>query len=138
MTLTGKCSWFGGPNDSGVAADEGLALFSLPQDLAALDPEGRALFLAQQPHGTTGAARRLDPQAFYCAMRWDYAATSRAYLRRATVRVTNPRTGQSIAVRPADWGPNAHTIRLIDLSPGALAALGLETDETVNVEEPEV
>jgi rare lipoprotein A (peptidoglycan hydrolase) len=78
----------------------------------------------------------LNPQAFYCAMRWDYSATSRAFLRRASVRVTNPQNGKSIAVRPADWGPNAHTNRLIDLSPGALAALDAATDDIVHVEAP--
>src|SRR5215831_7850460 len=63
--LVGKCSWFGGPNDTGVAPDEGLA-FIYDVD------EAPHLFLDEQPIGTTGLARRLDPDVYYIACRWDY------------------------------------------------------------------
>jgi uncharacterized protein (TIGR02594 family) len=39
-------------------------------------------------------------------------------------------------VRPVDWGPNANTGRVIDVSPGVMAALGLKTDDTVTVTIP--
>ena len=73
ITLVGKMSHFGGPDDTGVAADEGLALYNSPADVAS-HPE---LFLDQQPPGTTGLARRLNPDAMYLACRWDYKMTSK-------------------------------------------------------------
>lgn len=130
MKLIGKMSVFGGPHDTGVSPDEGLALISA-KDLHGT--EFSHLFLATQPEGTTGLARRLDPQALYCAMRWDYQATPPSVLRHSLVRVTNGQ-GKSIVVQPADWGPNARTGRIIDLSPGAAEALGLKTDDLVTVE----
>ena len=54
FTATGKCSYFGGPNDTGVAADEGLAFIYKIED----KPE---VFLPYQPEGTSGLARRLEP-----------------------------------------------------------------------------
>jgi hypothetical protein len=35
-----------------------------------------------------------------------------------------------VVVRPADWGPNTSTGRVMDLSPQTLADLGLSTDDT--------
>src|SRR5271154_511747 len=87
ITLDGSMSTFGGPDDSGVGDDEGLALFT-PADVAA-NPD---LFLPAQPPGTTGLARRLNPQAKYIACRWDYGATPISFLKLPTtlVKVTNP------------------------------------------------
>ena len=53
VDLVGKCSYFGGPEDTGVAADEGLALIADVDDA----PQ---VFLPFQPEGTTGLARRLE------------------------------------------------------------------------------
>ena len=65
---TGKCSWFGGPNDlTGVSASEGLAFH---YDVTA---ENQHLFLPYQPAGSTGLARRLNPWVHYIACRWDYS-----------------------------------------------------------------
>src|SRR4029077_2450078 len=50
--------------------------------------------------------------------------------------VTNPRTGQSAVARPVDWGPNARTGRVADLSEGLAKKLGLNTDDTVEVSIP--
>ena len=50
----GKCSQFGGPEDTGVSPSEGLA-FIFDVD------EAPQLFLPYQPSGTTGLARRLNP-----------------------------------------------------------------------------
>jgi hypothetical protein len=128
---SGKCSWFGGPADTGVQPDEGLALIE-PPDLALW--WFACLFLPEQPQGTTGLARRLNPDAFYAAMAWNYTQTSRAVLRKSFLKVTNPKTNAWILVRPADEGPAKWTNRLIDLSPGCLTALGLTTDDEVAVE----
>ena len=146
--ITGKCSTFGGPKDTGVAADEDLALYER-KDLTGAPP---GLFLPQQPAGTTGTARRLNPQACYCAMRWAYSdasksmvkpglgvclpvTTSRAWLVRNPLLLTNPKRPdiKPIKVYGVDWGPNSNTGRIVDLSPGVAAALQVETDGTVTV-----
>jgi N-acetylmuramoyl-L-alanine amidase len=125
--LRGKVSWFGGPADTGVSPDEGLA-FIYDVDM---QPE---LFLLDQPPGTTGLARRLDPEQFYIALRWDYDATSKADLLDMVVTVHAPRTGIVIeGVYPADWGPHIDTGRIADISPGLMSALGIETDDEVIV-----
>lgn len=126
---TGRISWFGGPDDDGVKPDEGLALFE-PRDLR--DPQHVGLFLEEQPPKTTGLARRLDPQQYYVACRWNYRETPRAWLRHARVRVSA--NGKSILARPADWGPNVRTGRVADASPAVLEDLGVETDDIVTVE----
>jgi hypothetical protein len=121
---------FGGPEDMGVSPGEGLALFS-PPDLD--NPEHAGLFLSAQPSGTTGLARRLDPEAFYVACRWEYEVTPKALLRTVEVSVTNVETGQTLMARPADWGPHVSTGRVADLSPGLEEALGLSTDDLCEV-----
>jgi N-acetylmuramoyl-L-alanine amidase len=122
----GKCSWFGGPQDEGVDEDEGLAFIYAYEDAP-------HLFLAEQPPGTTGLARRLDPAVPYVACRWDYDITPKAMLadRRnfALVRAGKWR----VLAWPADWGPHETTDRVADLSPGLLETLGLETDDEVEV-----
>ena len=122
----GKASWFGGPQDEGVDPDEGLA-FIYEYDAA---PH---LFLKEQPPGTTGLARRLDPAVPYVACRWDYAITPKEMLANkdnfALVRAGKWR----VLAWPADWGPHESTDRVADLSPGLLETLGLETDDEVEV-----
>lgn len=125
-TLRGKCSWFGGPDDQGVAPDEGLA-FIYDYDDA---PE---LFLDQQPPGTTGLARRLDPATFYIATRWDYDETSKSELLDMTVAVRAIKTGRMALAKPADWGPHEDTGRIADISPGLMDELGIETDDEVEI-----
>lgn len=128
-SFTGKCSVFGGPDDRGVSPSEGLALVE-PCDLK--NPRFSPLFLSQQPTGTTGLARRLNPDAFYIAMRWDYDQTPRAALR--NIEVTVSANGKTVSgVRPVDWGPNEKTSRVADLSPGLAKVLGVNTDDTVTV-----
>jgi uncharacterized protein (TIGR02594 family) len=119
-------STFGGPNDTGVSSSEGLALCE-PSEMH-LFPHN---FLPEQPPGTTGLARRLDPTSYYLACRWDYNKTSRAFLQGIQVQVSA--NGKAVMARPVDWGPNADTGRVADLSPGAAAALGLKTDDTVTI-----
>jgi hypothetical protein len=128
FTDSGACSWFGGPNDDGVAPDEGLAfIYDVEQ--------APHLFLDDQPSGTTGLARRLDPSVFYLACRWDYDVTPKTMLddkdKKALVRA--PRTGKEFLAWPSDWGPHGDTERVADLSPGLMAALGISTDDDVEV-----
>ena len=128
--VQGKMSTFGGPRDTGMSADEGLALFS-PADLQ--NPKYSYLFLPTPPPGTTGLGRRLNPEKYYFACRWNYNDTSKEFLKRALARVENPSNGRAADARPVDWGPNIATGRVADLSPGLAAALGLQTDDVVRI-----
>jgi len=126
FVATGKCSWFGGPDDKGVKPDEGLA-FIYEVDQA---PH---LFLPEQPPYTSGLARRLDPDVFYIACRWDYKETPRDMLLNEMALVRVPETDESMLAFPADWGPNEKTGRIADLSPGLMDALDIDTDDVVEV-----
>jgi hypothetical protein len=138
---TGKMSLFGGPADEGVGPHEGLALVG-PTDLGIW--WFASLFLPESPPGTTGLARRLNPRAFYLAMRWDYDRHPRQLLRHTVVKLTNPANGLHVLARPVDFGPGDGTVidgqptrdtgRLADLSPGVATALGLQTDDPVTCE----
>jgi hypothetical protein len=125
--IEGRCSDFGGPDDTGVGPHEGLALIHSVRQL----PE---VFLSYQPRDTTGLARRLDPNKLYIACRWDYRFMPVSWLLRVTATVHSERTGATIAgVHPVDWGPNARTGRVADLSPGLMRALGIETEDIITV-----
>ena len=124
MKVEGKISTFGGPDDKGVSPSEGLALLNLSDVIV---PQFRPLFLPKQPAGTCGLARRLNPNAFYLAMRWDYAQTPRAFLRK--IKVTCIANGIQVEAQPVDWGPHMRTGRVADLSPGLARALKLQTDD---------
>jgi hypothetical protein len=128
--VEGKMSTFGGPQDLGIAANEDLALFT-KADLQ--DPKYAYLFLPASPPGTSGLGRRLNPDQYYFACRWNYADTPREFLRRALARVENPANGRAVDARPVDWGPHPSTGRVADLSPGLAAALGLNTDDIVRI-----
>lgn len=131
ITLQGKMSHFGGPQDTGVKPDEGLAIMDASD--VATHPD---LFLPAQPPGTTGTARRLNPDANYIACRWDFKVTPKSFLKNITVKVTNPANGKSANATPTDWGPNVTTGRIADLSPGLEQTLGLTTDKECTVEIP--
>ena len=125
-TLTGKVSWFGGPEDTGVSPNEGLAFIYDVEDAP-------WLFLPEQPPGTSGLARRLDPSIHYIACRWDYDQTPKSMLPGMVVQVRSTRTGQVFKAFPADWGPHVDTDRVADISPGLMEALGIQTDDEVEV-----
>jgi N-acetylmuramoyl-L-alanine amidase len=123
----GKVSHFGGPDDDGVASDEGLAFLFDVMD----KPH---LFLPYQPEGTTGLARRLNPHVHYVAARWDYGKTPKEMLAGDDVAlVRNVKTGNALTAFPADWGPAENTDRIADISPGLMADLDLATDDEVDV-----
>lgn len=154
----GKVSHFGGPDDKGVSASEDLALYeSVPLELIRA-----GLFLKDQPPGTTGTARRLNPQSPYIAMRWAYGdkqrgamrysdkgeplgkcldvTTPRKWLLNNRVRVYHPDHPElGVWCYVADWGPNGVTTdRIADVSPWVLKALGLQTDDEIVVEIPSI
>jgi hypothetical protein len=126
---TGKCSCFGGPDDAGVSPSEELAFI---QEM----DQAPHLFLPYQPEGTSGLARRLNPYVHYVACRWDYDKTSRDMLIDKVALVRAPATGIALTAFPADWGPNANTGRVADLSPGLMADLGIGTDDVVEITFP--
>lgn len=122
----GRCSQFGGPDDSGVSPSEGLAFIYNYN-------EAPHLFLPHQPEGTTGLARRLNPNLFYVACRWDYEDTPKDMLKRPSYQCLVRANNKSFLAWPADWGPHGDTNRVADLSPGLMGALGLRTDDEVEV-----
>jgi len=126
-------SWFGGPQDTGVSPSEGLAFIYKYSDR----PD---LFLATQPPGTTGLARRLATETVpYIACRWDYNVTPKTRLASKAggqAKVTAVKNGRSILCWPADWGPHSDTARIADLSKFAMQALGIQTDDVVDVVYP--
>jgi hypothetical protein len=124
---SGPVSWFGGPQDTGVSPDEGLAFLYDVEDAP-------HLFLEEQPSGTTGLARRLDPSVFYVACRWDYNETPKEMLAgNKMALVVARKTGIRRLAWPADWGPHQDTKRVADVSPGLLESLGIDTDDDVDV-----
>ena len=114
----------------GVKPDEGLALVSEHNEHHFAE-----YFLPTQPPGTTGLARRLNPEKYYIACRWDYTQTPAHSLRHIMVKVTNPANGRSAYAKPVDWGPHEQKShgRVADLSPGLARFLGLQTDQNVEV-----
>jgi len=126
VQFSGPCSWFGGPEDDGVAPDEGLAFIYNYEDAP-------HLFLSEQPEGTSGLARRLNPSVYYVACRWDYSVTSKEMLANRSYAAVVIANGIAKLAYPADWGPHEDTGRAADLSPGLMDDLGLETDDEVTV-----
>src|SRR5258708_7592956 len=57
-----------------------LLSFFTPADLK--DPKYSYLFLPTPPPVTTGLGRRLDPEKYYFACRWNYNDTPREFLKR--------------------------------------------------------
>lgn len=131
LYLNGKVSWFGGPEDLGVSPSEGLAFIYE----VATAPH---LFLATQPPGTTGLARRLNSAVPFIATRWDYDVFPKEMLAsmKYLAMVRAPSTGRQFRAWPADWGPHSDTGRVADISSGLMEYLGIETDDQVEVEFP--
>lgn len=125
FAVDGKCSYFGGPDDTGVSPSEGLAFI---YDI----DEAPHLFLPYQPEGTSGLARRLNPYVHYVACRWDYDVTSKEMLKSGKLALVRA-GGFELKAFPADWGPNENTGRVADLSPSLMDDLGLTTDDEVEV-----
>lgn len=131
-TFTGLArTGYGGPKDTGLAANEGLSLFGVA-DLA--NPAYRSLFLPATPAtARVGLARRLDPDQSYVSAGWDYSLTSRSFLRTNKVRVRNPKSGAAERAQAVDWGPYPTTGFTADLSPGVAKRLGLNYADPVEV-----
>ena len=114
----GRISHFGGPNDRGVKPNERISLYPAERCREPRDDWYVALRWGYAPHGSTLNG---IPKGYF------------DFLRAQRIRVTNPRTGASVRLRPADWGPHSKTKRLVDVSPKAMQVLGVTTDQTVVV-----
>jgi hypothetical protein len=125
LRVFGRISEFGGPRDKGVGPREGVALIQNKRDTKRLFCHG--LFLSSQPKGTTGLARRLNPNARYIAMRWDYSKFPPSKLAHMWVRVSA--NGITVLARPIDYGPARWTKRVADVSPRIMRDLNIDTDE---------
>lgn len=138
----GKCSEFGGPNDETMAGDSGLAFYEPaeadrrpdifhPEDPAWL---GKNTEWADKfPNQRQPTWSRLKTEFFYLAMRFDHP-TARIVLQNTPFKIRNLKTGHWCCAFPVDRGPGIET-RLIDLSPGVMDFLKLETDDNVEVSE---
>jgi hypothetical protein len=130
-TVIGRCSTFGGPDDTGVSEGEGLAFIDKVMDAP-------HLFLPEGAPGTEGMglARRLNPHVHYIACRWDYDLMSKSEMIGPVAKVRALNTGIELTAFPADWGPHEDTGRVADLSPGLMRDLGIGTDDEVKVTFP--
>jgi hypothetical protein len=117
--VSGRVSWFGGPTDTGVGPTETVAISG---------EVARSLNSPMHPDAATLSAH--PERYYYIAMRFSYSPQGTTFWRNARLVIANPRTGVRVVVRPADWGPNTSTGRVMDLSPQTLADLGLSTDDT--------
>lgn len=130
--FAGTCSWFGGPDDDGVSPSEDLAWLETWDQV--VDAGLQDYFLPTQPPGTSGLARRLDPETHYIACRWDYDVTPKDMLRDKDIKALVRANDREELAQPMDWGPNEQTTgRAADLSPGLMDALGIDTDSQVEV-----
>ncbi len=130
VVLHGRMSTFGGPDDDGMTAEEDLALI---EKQSQADDYPSDFFLSESAARASGWGRRLNPEKFYIACRWDYSLTPKAFLRTAQITVQDPTNGRSAQARVVDWGPNEATGRIADLSPGLARFLAINTDDIVNV-----
>ena len=63
----------------------------------------------------------------------NYDEVSKEQLLQTVALVRATKTGKAYPAYPADWGPNEDTDRIADISSGLMAALGIETDDEVEV-----
>lgn len=116
----GKVGVFGGPRDRGIKPDDKLAL-----------PTG--------PHSVYERVRSLNPNSFYCAMRFEYRIghtspeEGKRWWANRKLLVTNTKSGKSVVVRAVDYGPHQNTGLDVSVSPGAAAALEVEVGDEVEI-----
>ena len=131
VTFRGTMSTFGGWNDTGMTKTEDLAWIESEAQAGAY----QGFFNPRKDFEGFGWRLRKDDVP-YVACRWDYRVLPKSYLAQPTTwaRITNVKTGKSIQARPIDWGPNKEeTGREADVSAFVAAALGLKTDDEVEV-----
>lgn len=117
---SGKVGVFGGARDRGIKPDDKLAL-----------PTG--------PHSVYERVRSLNPNTFYCAMRFEYRIghtspeEGKRWWANRKLLVTNPKNAKAVVVRAVDYGPHQNTGLDVSISPGAAAALEVEVGDEVEI-----
>ncbi len=127
--IRGKISKFGGPEDTGVRANETPAL--LVKKKSDEEEPVKVLRKFNKPLNADRATISKRPGDFYyIAMRWSYDPKPKTtWWPHQKIVVINPTTGAAVVVSPIDWGPNIATKRTMDVSPQTLTDLGLDTDQ---------
>ncbi len=128
--MTGLCSEFGGRDDKTMASDSGLACYEPWEADNRVD-----LFEPWKVHGEP-TWKRLKTESFYLAFRFKdtegpWQQWSRIQLQSIPWKIMAP-SGKYVLAFLVDNGPGI-TSRIVDLSPGALSVLGVQTDELVSV-----
>lgn len=121
--MQGKLSTFGGQHDSGMARNEGLALWEHAE--CDLRPD---LFSQRASDLTEGSSKRLRCNALYFAYRFP-KAFNRKGLQQTTFWFINNKNGLTIPLSLVDWGPHERTGRVFDISPYAAELLKVQTDD---------
>lgn len=156
----GKCSWFGGPYDTGVDiplrktfyekhigkyATAGFTYEEFYKDKTVRKEFNKWMNKPTQRlswEGTglaCGPARELDTENDdFCAMRWQQPYANKGighqkWWREQKIKVTNIETEKSTIVRPVDWGPHKDTGRVIDLSNKSRNDIGAETNDWLKI-----
>ncbi len=127
INLKGKMSTFGG-EDSGMAHTENLSLYWAHHQC----DNKPNLFKPRDADLTQGTSHRLKESALYCAIRFN--PEDKEQLRDEEFKISNPKTGKYVMCALVDYGPHERTGRVVDISPGAAEAIGVETDDEVIVE----
>lgn len=135
--MIGKCSEFGGPDDNGMNGNAEDTDGKVDSGLAYWEPHEannrKDMFMdAPKDNPKQEVWRRLRTDFPYIAMRFD-KTLPRKILQNTPFKITNIKTGAWAVGFPVDYGPGIET-RLIDLSPGLMKRLGLQTDDEVEVE----
>lgn len=137
----GRCSVFGGKStqygldsnglgiyDPGMSKDTGLAFYE-PEE-ANLRPD---LFLpAPQDNPKIETWKRLRVWAPYIAL-YVLPSEGRFFVQTAQIRVVNLTTLAWVVANIVDRGPAVDTGRLVDVSPGIMDLLRIETDDEVGI-----
>jgi hypothetical protein len=70
---------------------------------------------------------------FYVACRWDYDVTPKSMLARPDLQALVRANNKEFRAWPADWGPHEDTGKEVDISPGLMEALEVDTGDRVEV-----
>lgn len=126
MLIRGRASEFGGIDDKGMAGDTGLAFYE-PRE-ADTRPD-----LFNRADSTVPTWKRLKTDSFYIALNIPIGA-DRKWAQESKWMIINPKNDLNAIASLVDRGPGAPN-RVVDLSPGLMQALELETDDFVIVQE---
>lgn len=138
----GSGAWVGGSNPLSAGSDTiagiGAGTGTMPSTSGKISKFGGPGGGAYGNMALTGESGVKPTDPWYCAMRWPYTQPgavggAKQWWVNRKILVVNPKTGKSLVLRAADWGPAENTGRVLDVSPAALRLLGAATDDTVNI-----